>query len=654
MWQLRAASLLGVLLLASVEAAVADPRRVMLLHSFSRNYAPWSLIAARLQEHLTKDSPHAFDIYEASLATERLGPSYDAQPFLQYLRTVFAGHDPDLTITVGAPAGRFMLQHRAELFPSAPLLLTGADPRTFANSGRTPGDVVIPVVLDHAKQVDNIVQLLPDTRHIAVVIGASNVERFWLEELKRTFEPYQGKLTFEYFDNLTLDGIVQRVAALPPHSAVYYGSLRVDAQGVSYAEERALARIREATNAPIFSFADSNFGAGIVGGPMLSIQEIAEESAQVAERLLRGAAPASIVTTPIRDGTPRYDGRELDRWNISESRLPAGSKILFREAAGWEQYRTHLMAIVAALLLQTGLISWLLYEHRRRHVAEVQSRGLMSELTQMNRLATAGELSASIAHEISQPLTRVMASAGVAMRALTEEPADVAKALELLRHTQGACDRAVAILASTRAMFAKDDGNRGPVDLNTLIRSVLMLVRYDLRQHDVHVEQRFDDPPLEVLGDKIQLQQVILNLVMNAIEAMQSRKIRVLRLACTRGSDGKIAVSVADTGSGIAPDHMARIFDPLFSTKQRGMGMGLAICRSIIEGHDGKISAAPAPEGGSIFRLELPPYDEERRRAPAPSPPPSAGPAADTAQADTTVATKAVDPGGGTDKPAAA
>jgi len=95
MWQLRAASLLGVLLLASVEAAVADPRRVMLLHSFSRNYAPWSLIAARLQEHLTKDSPHAFDIYEASLATERLGPSYDAQPFLQYLRTVFAGRDPE-------------------------------------------------------------------------------------------------------------------------------------------------------------------------------------------------------------------------------------------------------------------------------------------------------------------------------------------------------------------------------------------------------------------------------------------------------------------------------------------------------------------------------------------------------------------------------
>jgi signal transduction histidine kinase len=198
-------------------------------------------------------------------------------------------------------------------------------------------------------------------------------------------------------------------------------------------------------------------------------------------------------------------------------------------------------------------------------------------------------------------------------------------------------------------MFAKDDGNRRRVELTELIRSVLVLVRHDLQQHDVDVEQQFDDPPLEVLGDRIQLQQVILNLVMNAIEAMQSRKVRTLRLDCSRGGGGKITVAVADTGSGIEPDHMRRLFDPLFSTKQRGMGMGLAICRSIIEGHEGKIWASSAPGGGSIFQFSLPPYVEERGPATAPSPPladasPGKSLAEDTVEAGVAVVAKTAGP----------
>ena len=625
MRQLRVIMVAALALLAGIEIAVAQSatRRVLLVQSFSRNYTAWNSIALRLEEGLIKHSPYRINLYKTPLETERLGPSYNARPFLEYLRTLFSEQEPDVAIAVGAPAARFMLAYRAELFPNTPLLLTGADPRTFAAATRSSNDVVIPVVLDHARQVDNILQVLPGTRHIAVVIGASDVERFWLEELKRTFAPYEGKVTFEYFNDLTLDGIVSRAANLPQHSAIYYGSLRVDAQGVSYAEENVLAHLKAATNAPIFTFVDSNFGAGIVGGPMIAVDDVARQSAEVTERLLRGEAPASIVTTTVRDGAPRYDGRELTRWNIDEQRLPPNSQVLFREPGAWDHYRVQIMAVCAALLLQAGLISWLIYEHRRRHLAEVQSRGLIIELTHVNRLATAGELSASIAHEISQPLTRVMASASAADRWLAAQPPDLARARELLHQVRNATERTADIIASTRAMFAKDAGVALPIDLNQLLQSIVALVRHDLQQNGIELERSLAEEPVVVLGDKVQLQQVVLNLVMNAIEAMHGRERRVLRMRCARTTADSIRVAVEDTGGGIADDHLERIFDPLFTTKQHGMGMGLAICRSIIEKQNGRIWAARSPEGGSIFCFELPvaARDEKAQRAPREPPP---------------------------------
>ncbi|MBV8840162.1 MAG: ATPase [Alphaproteobacteria bacterium] len=650
MWQLRAASLLCLLLLAAVEPTGAQtaPREVLLLHSFGQRFGPWSTISAQLRGELIRRSPDPVDLHDVSL--ESMHPIDDPEPFLRYLRSLFANRPPDLSIAMGGPAVRFVLQHRTALFPAVPLLITGTDARTFEDIAGAENSVAVVLALDQTRQIENIRQLLPDVRHVAVIIGDSELERFYVDELKRVFRPFEPGLSFEWLNKLSLDAMVERVARLPPNSAIYYGRVLVDTRGISYEGDHALERLRAATNAPIFNPVDSNFGTGIVGGPMIETRLLAQESATAALRLLRGEPPAGIAPVIVGPGPPRYDARELDRWNISESRLPPGSQILFREPSVWDQYQTHIMAIVAALLLQTGLISWLLYEHRRRHTAEVRSRGMMSELTQMNRLATAGELSASIAHEISQPLTRVMANSGVAMRVLSEEQPDLEKARELLRQLQSACDRAVAVVTSTRAMFAKDDQTREPIDLPELVRSVLVLVRHDLRRHQVHVEQHFGDPPLRVLGDKIQLQQVILNLVMNAVEAMQARKIRVLRLSCIHGEDKRITVAVADTGSGIEPDHLARIFDPLFSTKQRGMGMGLAICRSIVEGHEGRIWASPAPEGGSIFRFALPAYDETGQRSAEASPPPRT----EATSAADAVTLEAADPGDGTNKPAAA
>ncbi|MFZ0102943.1 MAG: sensor histidine kinase [Pseudolabrys sp.] len=365
-----------------------------------------------------------------------------------------------------------------------------------------------------------------------------------------------------------------------------------------------LFRFIELDRAPIFTHVDSHFGQGIVGGPIFSSREIGQRCAEVAVRILNGETPGDIKMPPVGLAKPVYDWRQLQRWHISESVLPPGSEILFRVPTAWEQYRAYIVAFIAAILIQSALISWLLYEQRRRQRAEVLARNTMSELTHVNRVATVGQLSASIAHEVRQPLAAILANANAALRWL--EKANVEEVREGLKGIVSDGHRAGDIITNLRAMFKHDVQEKTPVDINKLVLSVLALVQIDLQKQKIELQTQLDDRISEVLGNQVQLQQVISNLVMNAIEAMSSSKTRMLRIKTELSRSNKLHVSIEDTGTGIKPSDVDRLFKPMFTTKARGMGMGLSICQSIIETHGGRIWVSPGANGGSIFQFELP------------------------------------------------
>jgi len=168
------------------------------------------------------------------------------------------------------------------------------------------------------------------------------------------------------------------------------------------------------------------------------------------------------------------------------------------------------------------LISWLIYEHRRRSLAEVQSRNALAELAHMNRLETAGQLSASIAHEINQPITGMVLKASAALRWLAVEKPDMDRIRTILTDIVGAGERTGAIITGVRAMFTKDASAKVPLNLNNLITTVLALLRLDLQKDNVRVETQLDEQLPAVIGDAVQLQQVILNLVVSAADAMRA------------------------------------------------------------------------------------------------------------------------------------
>jgi C4-dicarboxylate-specific signal transduction histidine kinase len=262
--------------------------------------------------------------------------------------------------------------------------------------------------------------------------------------------------------------------------------------------------------------------------------------------------------------------------------------------------------ICGVILAQAASIGWLIYERRHRQLAEVVARNSLSELTHMNRIATAGELSASLAHEINQPLTGIVTSANAARRWLARESPDIDEARAALDQIEAAGHRAIDVITGVKSMFRKDTTDKSAVDINKLIWTVLGLVYIDLRKHGIDLQSRLDDQIPPVLGNQVQLQQVILNLIMNAIDSMRSVQPRVLSITSELSGPDRVQVSIEDTGTGVDPANLAQIFKPLFTTKERGMGMGLSICHSIIEGHGGRIWVVPGPGRGSIFRFSLP------------------------------------------------
>jgi signal transduction histidine kinase len=381
----------------------------------------------------------------------------------------------------------------------------------------------------------------------------------------------------------------------------------VDATGIVYEGNTALSGLYEVANAPLFTYNDSYFGEVIVGGPMHSVLSLSRETVAVVIRILGGEKAGNIKIAASGYATPIFDWRLMQRWGISESRLPPGSQIYFREPSVWDQYKLPILGIIVAILAQSVLISWLIYEQRRRSLAELRSRNALAELANMNRLATAGQLSASIAHEINQPVTGIVLRASAALRWLPEDMPNAQKVRGVLTEIIGAGERATEIITSIRAMFNKDSRAKVvPINLNNLINTVLVLLRVDLQKDGVSVETQLDEQLPPVKGDAVQLQQVILNLMVNAADAMRDVQPRVLKVQTSRSPSGMVRVSIEDTGTGISVPDRERIFDPLFTTKASGMGMGLSICRGIIESHGGRIWVSPGVNSGSIFQFELP------------------------------------------------
>jgi len=271
-----------------------------------------------------------------------------------------------------------------------------------------------------------------------------------------------------------------------------------------------------------------------------------------------------------------------------------------RYVIGWYAGRVYFL-ISSALVLMI-LLSETAFLYARL------ARSVMAESREREaRLMTMDVLSASIAHEMNQPLASIVTNADAAARWMGRPAPDLDEVKSSLEQIRNSAYRARDLIVSIRAMVKRDGRNRSSLDLNELVREVLVLTGRELQRSRVSVELGLAQHLPPVKADRTQLQQVLINLITNAIEAMRENKQpRILRVKSALQGPNRVLISVADSGPGIDAGIVDRIFNPLFTTKSNGMGMGLAICRSIIEGHDGRLWASTGAHGGAVFEFTLP------------------------------------------------
>ena len=324
---------------------------------------------------------------------------------------------------------------------------------------------------------------------------------------------------------------------MPPDAVVLFVMLFRDGAGASFVPHDAVSRISAAANRPVYGFLDQFIGRGILGGSVYSLSAQGTEVAKLVLRIL--ADPAHSVPSPMEAPTMKvqFDWRQMQRWEIGKSSLPAGSEVWFREPTTWEQYGKQILLVALIIFVQSVLIAWLLFERRHRRRAEVRARDTMSDLMHLNRAATAGELSASIAHEVNQPLASIVANANAAIRWLAAPNINEAEAA--LKRIVASGHHAADVIASVRAMFKRGGEERVYVQINQLIQNAVSLERIPIERKHVSLQLDLAERLPEVLGDRVQLLQVILNLIRNAVDAMGAVGQRFLRIKTQVGDSGE-------------------------------------------------------------------------------------------------------------------
>ena len=560
-----------------------------------------------LRETLTREAPHSVEFFGETLDSFRHPGTIDDLLYA-LLRKKYEGIKVDLVMARSRTSMEFVRRHGHALWPNVPVVFYNELPETWRARGGLPNATGVLLDMDPAHTIELALRLHPHARNLFVVVGTSAYDINWKRRLEPLLAPLQPSHSVTWLDQLPLTKILEAVSTLTPDSIVLYVSVMRDADGNSRTNPQVAAQVAAASVAPVYGFFDTYIGVGVVGGEVADFAGQGKAAALLALRVLGGERADTIpVETPI-PAQCIVDERAMRRFGIDESLLPAECEVLFRAPSLWRDYRWYVIGALAAFVAQTLLIATLVVQRRRRRQAELAVRQQQVELAHAHRLATIGEMTAAISHEMNQPLSAILNNAEAGQMMLGAGVHSLDELREILIDIRRDDLRANDILRRIRSFLQKHDMQKQGIDLNELVFDTVRLVDTEAAHRDVTIEAQPALAPCLVNGDRIQLQQLLINLVINAMDAMAETPVaeRKVILRVRRLNDGNIEVAVSDAGHGIADQTRGRLFDSFFTTKPNGLGLGLSIVRTIAEAHGGTISSENNSSGGATFRVTLP------------------------------------------------
>jgi len=602
-----AVALLVVVWLCPV--ASAQPRSVrtaLAVHYSSEDYPSNPVVDAAIRQVLHAHDEAPVDYFAEYLESDRFPGEEATLAFRDYLQRKYQGRRIDVVLAITDPALQFVLQYRDQLFPGVPIVASAGS--TLGPHLATAGVTGTTWRAADVETIELALSLHPSTQRVFVV--AQELTDGYLEGVQAALAKSAEGVELSFIQERSVSGLLAAVRAVPPNSLIHFIRFsRQDPGNVMFPLE-VVRMVAEASPVPVYASTDSFVGTGVVGGMVRLAPGIGTRVGEIALQVLDGTRAQDIPIEQVPP-VPTFDWRQVQRWNIDPSLLPPGSDIRFKVPTAWELYRWYIVSALSLLALQSLLIAGLVFERRRRRQAEVDSRRNLAAISHLDRRAAMGELATSLAHELNQPLNAILQNAGMAQMLLTSAPlpSELSEMTDIIGDIRKDDIRASEVIRRMRGLLQKHELETHRVDLNEVVHETVAIVRPDARSRQIEMELELVEGIRPIMGDRVHLQQVLLNLLMNAMDAVtdmppERQRVRVF----TTQSEGAVRLAVSDTGPGIPFDRLTTIFEPFYTTKTggSGMGMGLAIARGIIEAHDGRIAAGNNTAGGATVWFSVP------------------------------------------------
>jgi signal transduction histidine kinase len=552
---------------------------------------------------------------EIELCTEHVDTKNYADPeyrqsFATGLKTKYRGQNFGVILTLDSNSLDCLLEVRPALWPEAPIIFTGIGRRADRRLAGQPNITGVTVTIDAGSTLDAAIHLCPNARRIAFV-SSDQTSPFGSRALQAQADRFAAA-GFECIQlrGLTLAEAKRRVATLPFNTIVFYHSVRIEGGFQVLTQRDALAELSFVSACPIFSCEDIFIGFGTVGGVCLVYSGL---GAEVAERVALAIRAGSAQKVPVIQSAayrPIFDWREMQRWDLDDSRVPTKSELRFRPPSLWEAHRDALLITLAALVLQTVLIVALLVQRFRKQQAERALQEHREQLAHAGRVTAMGQLASALTHELNQPLGAILRNAEAAQLYLQKEPPDYTEVRAILADILKDDLRAGEVIDRMKVLLKRRNPESQPLVIGEVVKEVMSLVRVSAEVRKMHCVTEVPSSLPLAKGDSVHVQQVLLNLLLNAMDAMKDAPPHDRRLEVSARLAGgrEVEVAVSDSGTGIPANKLPRLFEPFFTTKPSGMGMGLAISRTIVEAHGGRIWAENRPSGGACIRFTLPTF----------------------------------------------
>jgi signal transduction histidine kinase len=561
-----------------------------------------------MREGLGASAQRPIAIFDEFLDMPRFGGEAYERTLATYFREKYSARPPGVIVAHGKESLRFLLHVRADLFPRVPIVHSAVLESFLRSIPPLPDDVVgIPLEYEVFRTVEQALKWHPRATRLVLVTGASDWDREWEGRLRAEVPRFKDRARAEFLAGLPTGELSNCLGALGPDTVVFTPGFFQDGAGRAFTPREAVGVVAAASTAPVYGPYDTLIDSGIVGGFMPDFLALGRLARQSVDALFEGTPRATLGQPRIAPVTLNVDWRQVRRWGIDEKAIPENTVVHFRSPTFFEQHPVMIFTVAAVMLLQSLLIGGLVVERRRRRAAERAVATQRFELAHASRLAVAGELTASIAHEINQPLGAILSNADAADLILDLGGDRREELRAILADIRRDDVRASEVIRRLRTMLAKHEVERLPLDVNEALAEVTSALAAESSRRGLTLELRPAPEAAVIAGDRVQVQQVFFNLLLNSMDALADAPDDRRTIGASVESDpGRVVVTVRDRGPGIPPEHLPKLFDSFFSTKRRGMGLGLSIARTLAEAHGGRIRVESRPGEGAAFHVELP------------------------------------------------